>query len=73
MNTLGKVAETVVASRNTAPSEGHGLLSPQYMRAHLGRSTDTALDMLIKLIHALWQADNGIASLLYLDMTGAIN
>jgi hypothetical protein len=36
-------------------------------------STDTALDMLVKQIHAAWQVDNGVASLLSLDMTGAFD
>jgi hypothetical protein len=63
------VLETVVASRITALSEEHGLLPPQHMGARPGRSTDTALDMLMKQIHAAWQADDGVASLLSLDMT----
>ncbi len=29
--------------------------------------------MLVKRIHAAWQADNGVASLLFLDMTGAFD
>jgi hypothetical protein len=29
--------------------------------------------MLVKQIHAAWQTDNGIASLLSLDMTGAFD
>ncbi len=29
--------------------------------------------MLIKQIHAAWQADDGVASLLFLDMTGAFD
>jgi hypothetical protein len=43
------------------------------MGAHPGRSTDTALDMLVKQIQAAWQADDGVASLLSLDMTGAFD
>ncbi len=68
-----KVLETVVASKITALSEEYGLLPPQHMGARPGRSTDTALDMLVKQIHAAWQADNGVASLLSLDMTGAFD
>ncbi len=37
------------------------------------RSTDTALDMLIRHIPAAWQADNGVASLLSLNVTGAFD
>jgi hypothetical protein len=43
------------------------------MGARHGRSTDTALDMLVKRFQAVWQADNGVASLLSLDMTGAFD
>jgi hypothetical protein len=35
------------------------------------RSTDTALEMLIKHIHAAWQMDDGVASFLSLDMSRA--
>ncbi len=73
LNTLVKVLEAVVASRITALSEEHGLLPPQHMGARPGRSTDTALDMLVKQIHAAWQADDGVASSLSLDMTGTFN
>jgi hypothetical protein len=73
LNTLGKVLETVVASRITALFEEHGLLPPQHMGARPGRSTDTALDKLVKQIHAAWQADDGVTSLLSLDMTGAFD
>jgi hypothetical protein len=63
----------VVASRITALSEEHGLLPPQHMGACSGRSTDTALGMLVKHIHAAQQADDGVASLLSLGMTGAFD
>ncbi len=62
-----------MASRITALSEEHGLLPPQKMGACPGRSTDTARDMLVKQIHTAWQADDGVASLLFLDMTGAFD
>jgi hypothetical protein len=62
LNTLGKVLETVMASRITVLSEEQGQLPPQHMGARPGRSTDTALDMLVKQVHAAWQADDGNAS-----------
>ncbi len=71
LNSLGKVLEAVIASRITALSEEHGLLPPQQMGARPGRSTDTALEMLVQQIHAAWQTDDGVASLLSLDMSGA--
>jgi hypothetical protein len=57
-----------MASRITAPPEEYGLLPPQHMGAHPGRSTDTALDMLFKQIYNAWQ----VASLISLDMTGGL-
>ncbi len=62
-----------MVNRITALSEEHGLLPPQQMGACPGRSTDTTLDMLVKQIHAAWQADDGVASLLSLDMTVAFD
>ncbi len=73
LNSLGKVLETVVARRKTALSEVHGPLSPQHMGARPGRTSDTELYMLVKQTHAAWQADDGVASLLYPDMTGALD
>jgi hypothetical protein len=73
LNTLGKVIETVVAGKITALLGEHGLLPPQHMGARPRRSTDTAPDMLVKQIHAAWQADDGVASLLFLDRTGTFN
>jgi hypothetical protein len=36
-------------------------------------STDTAFYLLVKQFHAAWQANNGVASLLSLDMTGVFD
>ncbi len=73
LNTLGNVLEIIVASKITVLSEEHCLLPPQHMGAQSERSIDTALDMPFKQIHAPCQANNGIASLLHLDMTRAID
>jgi hypothetical protein len=70
LNTLRKVLETVVASWISALSEEHGLLPLQHMRACPERSTDTALDMLVKQIPVAWQADDGVAFPPSLDITG---
>jgi hypothetical protein len=43
------------------------------MRAHPGRSIDTALDFLVQQIHATWQKKDGVATLLLLDITGAFD
>ncbi len=62
-----------MASRITALSVEHGQLPPQHMGACHGKSTDIALDMLVKQIHATCQADDAVASLLSLDMTGTFD
>ncbi len=54
-------------------SEEHSLLSAQHMGACLGRSIDTALYFFIQQIHATWQNKYGVATLLFLDMTGAFD
>ncbi len=41
------------------------------MAARPGRSTDTAQEMLVQQIHAAWQKNCGVVSLLSLDMSGA--
>ncbi len=48
-------------------------MPPQHMGACLGRSTDTALDTLIKQIQDAWLGDNGSASLLSINMTWAFD
>jgi hypothetical protein len=54
-------------------SEEHSLLPAQHMGAHPGRSIDTALEFLMKLIHATWHNKDRAVMLLSLDMTGALN
>ncbi len=73
MNKLDKVIEIVVASRITALSEKHCLLLDQHMVAFPEKPTDIALNMLIKPVHAAWQADNEGVSMFPLNITEAIN
>ncbi len=51
----------------------HGLLPPQHMGARPGRSTDTALDILVKQNQAALQAADGVAFLLSLNIIGAFD
>ncbi len=51
-------------------SEEHSLLPAQHMGACPGKSIDTALDYLVQQIHATWQNEDGVATLLSLDMMG---
>jgi hypothetical protein len=73
LNTLGKVLESIIARRIWTLSEKHSLLPAQHMGDRPGRSMDTALDFLIQQIHATWQNKDGVATLLLLDMTGALD
>jgi hypothetical protein len=73
LRTLGKVLEGVVARKITALFEEHGLLPPQHMGARPGRSTETALDLLLQQVYAAWQTGKGVASLISVDMTGAFD
>jgi hypothetical protein len=41
------------------------------MGAHPGRLIDTALDFLVQQMYATWQNKDGVATLQFLDMTGA--
>jgi hypothetical protein len=43
------------------------------MGARPGRSTETALDLLLQQVYVAWQTGKGVASLLSLDMTGAFD
>jgi hypothetical protein len=63
----------MVASRITALSEEHGLLPPQHLGVSPGRSTETALDLLLQQVYAAWQTGKGVVSLLSLDITGAFD
>jgi hypothetical protein len=41
------------------------------MGARPGRSTDTALELLVSQIHEVWSIGNNVASMLSLDISGA--
>jgi hypothetical protein len=68
---MGKVLKSVIARRISTLSEEHSLLPAQHMGANPSRSIDTALNYLVKQIHATWQNKDSIATLLSLDMTNA--
>lgn len=72
LSTLGKVIESITASYLQKLAEDHSLLPTMQMGARQGRSTDTALDVLVYQIRGVWAA-NGVASLLSLDMSGAFD
>ncbi len=63
------VLESVIARQFLSLFEEHSLLPAQQMGACPGRSVETALDFLVQQIHASWQSNDGVATLLLLDMT----
>ncbi len=60
-------------SQFDGPMKHHLIYNISTWEPVLGGRTDTALDMLVKQIHAAWQADNGVASVLSIDMTRAFD
>ncbi len=65
--------ESVIALWILFLSEKHNLLPTQHIGACPSRSIDTALDLFVQQIHAIWQNKDSIATLLSLDMTGALD
>ncbi len=51
LNTVGKLIEAAAAKRLRDAAEAHALLPDFQMGARLGRSTETALELLTEQIH----------------------
>lgn len=74
LSTLGKALETVVAKRLSDYAEEHNLLPPEQMGARRGRSTETALEIIVNAVHTVWGSGKQyVASLLSLDVAGAFD
>ena len=73
LETLGKVVESVIAVRIREFAESAGLLPDTQMGARKGRSTETALAMLLARIRATWDAGGAVATVLALDISGAFD
>ncbi len=73
LNTLGKELESVIAQQISFMSEEHGLLLAQQMGAHSSRSVDTSLDFLVQQIHATQQNNDGVTTMLSLNMMEAFD
>lgn len=74
LNTLGKTLETIFAQWFNNLAEAKNLLSAQQMGAHKRKSTETALELLVELIHTVWDCNKkNVASLLSLDVAGAFD
>ena len=73
LSTIGKVIETLAASRLSTLAEQEGLLPDSQMGNRTNRSTETALEMLVEQIHTVWKTRNQVASVLSLDIAGAFD
>ena len=73
LNTIGKVIESLIARRLSKAAEEHHLLPDTQMGARQGRSTETALEFLIKQVRTVWSSKKHVATLLSLDISGAFN
>src|SRR5204863_9347152 len=71
LNTVGKIIEAATAEQIRRMAEEHNMLPAHQMGARQGRSTETALDLLVNQVHEIWRDRDHVASLLSLDITGA--
>ena len=71
LNTVGKIIEAATAEQIRRMAEEHNMLPAHQMGARQGRSTETALDLLVNQVHEIWRDGDHVASLLSLDITGA--
>lgn len=54
LNTMGKVLEIIMAKKITNLAETHKLLPEQHMGARRGRGAESALDLIVEQVHAIW-------------------
>ena len=74
LNTLGKLLEAIVARQILYLAEQHNLLPKTQKGAQPGRSTLTALELLVEQIRAVWSTHQRlVATLLSLDISGAFD
>ncbi|OOQ82702.1 putative reverse transcriptase [Penicillium brasilianum] len=70
LNTLGKILESVVATRIAWAVEEHGLLPRTHLGGRKGISVDHAIQLILERIHRAWGRGQK-ASMLLLDVAGA--
>ena len=71
--TIGKVIETLIAGRLADAVEAAGLLPKAQMGNRPGRSTETAIDLLVAQIRTTWLSKRHVATLLSMDIAGAFD
>lgn len=70
MNTLGKLLESIVASRISWAVEEHRLLPNTHLGGRRGISVDHAIQLILDRVHRAWGSGKK-ASMLLLDVSGA--
>jgi ribonuclease HI len=74
LNTLSKVMEAILALRISATAEIHKLLPITHCGGRKASSCEHAIHLLMEKIHAAWRSgEDGVASLLLLDVSGAFD
>jgi ribonuclease HI len=72
LNTIGKALEAIAANRLAYLADTHHLLPSRHTGGRKLVSTDHAIHLLLQRIHEAW-ADEKVASLLLLDVSGAFD
>ena len=74
LNTLSKVMESIMGKKISYLAKTYHLLPETQMRARRGKSTETALQLLLEQIHTVWgQGNDKVAILLSMDVANAFN
>ena len=73
LEVVSKVIEAVISGYLRRLAEEHGLLPDRQMGARKGRSTESALALLLSQIRAAWEEPGAVATVLSLDMSGAFD
>lgn len=72
MNTIGKVLDSIIARRLQYYAEQYHLLPRNHTGGRKSTSSEHALHLLTEKVHKAWR-NNRVASLLLLDVTGALD
>lgn len=72
-STIAKLLESIIATRMSYMVEAYNLLPPTHMGGRRGRSCDHAHHLIMEKVHSAWRQGDWVASLLTLDVTGALD
>ena len=73
LNTIGKIMESIMATRISWWMEEFQLLPPGHMGGRKMVSVEQAIHLLLERIHAAFKTETPVASLLMLDVSGAFD